>query len=81
MPRKEEQLITFAKLKPSFWKIRLWKNIGFSPDREVRWMHHYLLAPGHSNIIVKLIIEVEFPNLFGRKYTGRLGSSNRLSFS
>ena len=31
-------------------------------------MHHYLLAPGHSNIIVKLIIEVEFPNLFGRKY-------------
>ena len=46
-----------------------------------RWMHHYLLAPGHSNIIVKLIIEVEFPNLFGRKYTGRLGSSNRLSFS
>ena len=30
-------------------------------------MHHYLLAPGHSNINVKLIIE--FPNLFGRKYT------------
>ena len=46
-----------------------------------RWMHHYLLAPGPSNIIVKLFIEVEFPNLFGRKYTGRLCSSNRLSFS